>query len=80
MEESLAQADSETSAGEPVAVALASIRATKDPAARARAARDLEARLLTALDEVRGLVGEAAALVHADHPETIDERQQAPWG
>lgn len=63
-----------------VGSALAKIRAMGDPGDRLRAARELEAELLDRLDDVRTVLSEAAALAHADQPETLDERQQAPWG
>lgn len=63
-----------------VGSALAKIRAMGDPVDRLRAARELEAELLDRLDDVRTVLSEAAALAHADRPETLDERQQAPWG
>ncbi len=62
-----------------LAQALTRIRALPDPAARLRAARGLEAELLGLLEEVRTVVSQAAAVGHADHPVTLDERQQAPW-
>lgn len=65
---------------EHVAVVLSRIRGIPDPVDRLRAARDLEAELLGVLGEVRTVLARAAALVHADHPETLDERHQPPWG
>ena len=64
---------------EHAAVVLTRIRALRDPAARLRAAHDLETELHRALGEVRTVIAEAAALVHAADPETLDARQQAPW-